>query len=204
MNQQPTYETLLTRKLEQVPLPDMADSIWSAIDTALGPPPPPATDTTPGNKPSSGGNPAGGKWLYIAIPSGIIVLVAVLLLQQQKQNTQRPQKELPVVPADTLQQQLPEPGSSQPPPLNPLKEDRNTIAIPPDSLFNIPADTIQQDPVIPIPDKKINADTVTTQSVIRADSLQVPPAAKPRGVKGIMDKDYKIITEKKDSGRKQR
>jgi hypothetical protein len=69
-------------------------------------------------------------------------------------------------------------------------------------LFPPVADSLQQLIVPPVLADSVTATKEDRQVQVKDTASLIPPAKKPRGVKGIKDSDYKIITEKKDSARK--
>jgi hypothetical protein len=207
------YEQLLADKVQQVPVPDMADSIWAAIEQELD-------KGTPGddggNQPSSpkggGGSPLPGLYAYITggIVIGAILLTYVLTNTKKETTTNEPSPTI-IIPQESIQRDIDKDSTAAlPVKNNPAsvfyndvrKPDSNTVLSPfqqtsPlfDSLLNQQAGRIQNDSA----GNKINSlvNTVTKPDSIAIDK-GVPPK-KSKGVKGITDDDYKIRTEKKDS-----
>lgn len=207
------YEQLLADKVQQVPVPDMADSIWAVIEEELDKGNP---GDDGGNQPSSpkggGGSPLQGLYTYITggIVIGAIVLTYVLTNTRKETTTNGPSPTI-AAPRENIQQDLNKdsnatlPVKNNPPSVfydGVVKKDSNTVLQPfqqmtPlfDSLLNQQAGRIQNDSA----GSKISS-LVNTFS--RPDSIVIDkeaPTKKSRGVKGITDDDYKIRTEKKDS-----
>lgn len=204
------YEQLLADKVQRVPVPDMADAIWAAIEQELdkGTPGDNGGDQSP--SPRGGGSP--GLFAYIA---GGIVIGSILLtyiLTNKKKETPANKLSPPVIvtPKNT-QQNIPIDSNEVAPvksnPASPfykndVKTDSNknfnsfqqTIPLL-DSLLNQQANRMQQDSAIDKTPSLVNRP-------VRIDSLPIDkgiPPKKPRGVKGITNEDYYIKTEKKDS-----
>ncbi|GAB2812374.1 hypothetical protein [Ferruginibacter profundus] len=207
MNTPTPYENLIAAKLEQLPVPDMADSIWARIETQLDAG---LSLDNDDNKPS--GNPTTvkpgmGKGFYFSILSAIII--ALVIIYKENKKIKNKNNTLPVIPkTETV---VPVTDSSGPLQY-PVEKNSNTL----------PGSSKAKDSVAdPLhPGNKIIFDSLTQQAIPLAqpdsslpmlknkiappalDSVTLPPINKPRGVKGITDDDYKIRTGKKDSTKK--
>lgn len=199
MNTNTPYEHLIAAKLEQVPVPDMADSIWASIEAQLDAPVEiPDQKTTPKIK--------GKGWYGFA---GITVAVTALWWytnhSNHSQKNTTPQQ-IPAVP------EIPAPVMDSPA----LKENiqKKTIPFPTapvknDSILQeeTPRPGILRDSVaervFPLfkPDSSFWRYDKTPLPAI--DSVNTAPLPKkPKGVRGISDSDYKISAGK-DSARKE-
>ncbi|MGC4103595.1 hypothetical protein [Ferruginibacter sp.] len=197
MNSVTTYETLIAAKLEQLPIPDMADSIWASIEMQLDAP-------VEGSNQQTRPKPGGKTWIGFTC---VVVVVALLWIYYHK-KTKTPVKNEP--PAVTPQPTLPKPLDS-------------TYVLPPQQKTNPPlptpgdikkADSIPElsgnrDRFIPAlsqdNDRTIKPDSLLLDKPLSPvpDSLPVNPGnKKPKGVKGITNDDYRIYGNKKDSGKK--
>jgi hypothetical protein len=150
VNQLTQYEVLIAEKLAEVPVPDMADSIWARIeqdldtdapdDDGTGNDNPP--DPKPAAKPRLKPKRPGAGFYAIIITGAIVTTVAVLLVTNNRKNKTPEKQEPPVaVPAQSLpEQSTDKPGSVvfnnktvEPPPLPPpasqnAPADRKTVA----------------------------------------------------------------------------
>jgi hypothetical protein len=194
MDHKKAYEQTIAAKLETLPLPDMADAIWSRIETRLDADMP--ADDGGGNE---SGSPSGGGWLgSIGLFVFIAAFVPIFLryknnkkpeLLFQPQQTTRP-VQAPPLPANTNSIKREERTKTETPlsqthSINDVNiksaDSISNIAMPPILL----SDSVQQTTIIPPP-------TLPT-----ADTIQ--PPKKRRGVTGITDNDYRIVPVKKDS-----
>jgi hypothetical protein len=201
LNQLTSYEILIAEKVAQAPVVDLADSIWASIDQQL------TADPGGNDQPSSSkpAQPGTGLYFYI-IAAAIIIIVSIILYNKSKNNVpQKNNNSLPPVPEQIM------------PPLNEIvdsgrvsNEQKNKFIFPvkplrqPDSSFNMPPLLLTPDSVFNLPppvildsftNKKLPVLTVPDSS----SSNTNPSPKKPRGVKGLTDDDYKIISGKKDS-----
>ena len=189
MNEKTTYEITIARKLEELPVPDLSELIWSRIEKEL--------DSDPGDTPGDN-NPAPSSPLGGIIMGGLgVVLVIAFLI-----NFFTTKKENTFSPTDTIETQQPatiqEPGAQElenPVPFN--GPPQNTPVVPVDKI------PVQDTPAI-VP--TITDPTALDPGPIVVDIEKSPaPAAvdsagkkKARGVTGISPDDYKIVP-KKDS-----
>lgn len=208
MNTTTPYEQLIAAKLDQAPVPDMADGIWSNIEMQLdAPADAPATKPSPKYK---------GKGWYGLL--GLTVVIALLWWyynhkSHSPENTRPPKALTPtnqpppveapgVADSDTSMAPLQKKGI----PLAPVTIKKDTI-----SLHYIPNDSVRVDSaakqILPPP---ANVDSAHLQKdkvplpdvdLYQAQPSSTLPPKKHRGVKGITSDDYKISASK-DSGRK--
>jgi hypothetical protein len=212
VNKLKSYEQLIAEKIQQVPVPDMANNIWAHIEQALdGGPGNTGEEQTPAPKsPGGGAYPGSGLYFYIAgcLLIGIIIFV-IMISQRSPKPSARP--------VDTQQKRSDQPGPSTKKYPDTVAGKDETITIPnkpvikkddpakavllpiissnTDSAFRIPVlipgiDSMhlpnQQLTVRPGPDSLIRQNGIIT-------------IKKPKGVTGISDSDYKIKGFKKDS-----
>jgi hypothetical protein len=194
VNKLQPYERSIAGKLQQRPVPDMADSIWANIEKGLDADPPP--DNGPSKPPCSPGR---GSDIVKGLGLIVILAIVVIMFTVRKKNTDHiPSKPAVIVPvhtttADTHSAATPfiSPGNTRSQQLS--KKPGNIIT---DSSLNI-------DPVInSLQDSMANKPLIIQPRII--DSVQalpkqqVPaPGKKTRGVK-LNDSDYKIIQLKKN------
>jgi len=188
------YEQLIAAKLDQVPVPDMSDSIWADIEMQLD-----AAADVPAKKVSLKYK----VWFGVAAAA----VVAALLWWYFAHKDHAP--ETPKPPAAA-------PVTNEPPavrdssisisptkdPVIPRKIKKAASALPLDSVR---IDSAAATPVLP----PVKVDSLQKHKVDIPDvdlymaPVQPPPprGRKPRGVKGITDDDYKLSAQK-DSARK--
>lgn len=210
MNTTTPYEKLIAAKLDEIPVPDMADSIWSGIEMQLD-----AVVETPGKKPSP--KYKGKGWYgFFTVPAVVILLS--LLWWHYHHKSQASKNTAPSI------KTLPSPKKSSPvKDSNKLKGDikkNNTQQIAPTSTEVVPIttekDTLHSNelPAIDtgfdsVPKQSlppVNVDSLSSQnnrSILPAvDSATIkPPDKKHKGVKGITSEDYRL-SAKKDSTKK--
>jgi hypothetical protein len=207
------YEILIAQKVEQTPVPDMADSIWAAIEQQLdagAPDGPDGGDNTSSPKPPGKGMPGAGKLLYVLVPAAIIIATAWYFAGNKKTPTNKAEQITPVIPAKTTisaqdsVQQSSTPFKKNNPPLL-LQPDNKTLPNTADAPGILPYNRPDSLQTIFFPGKQPDTASVKNNApvIIPPDTATVsPPQKKPKGVKGITDSDYKIITTDKDSGKK--
>ncbi len=185
MNNTTPYEQLIAAKLDQVPVPDMSDSIWAGIEAQLDV----ATDM-PAKKPSS--RFSGKGWFGFA---GVIIAVTFLWWHFSHKDHTAPRETVPVkaepAPVKDSNRQV-YPAKKKEIPFSPLPVKKDTPALNlneiahPDSAFR------QSTPVI-----KKDSPALRIYGVPYHDSISIAPAPKkPKGVKGISDDDYRISSGK--------
>jgi hypothetical protein len=195
------YEDLMAAKLEQIPVPDMADRIWAGIDAQLD-----VVTSLPEEKPPFKYK---GKTAYSI--AGITLLVAVILWWYYHQQHHTVEKALPQKTAPAIQQAPAIPDSQilmdqfvkKNTPVIPITVKKDSLLL--NSILNTDEDSINKDISVPnffpatpdsvlLPGKNIPDrifDTIYT----------LPKYPKPKGVKGITNDDYKI-SARQDSIRK--
>lgn len=208
MEQSTPYELLIAQKLEHAPLPELADSIWASIEVQLDIPLPGDSHTEPpAQNPPGKGLPGMGKLLYIAVPAVIIVAAWYYLKNKKEKKTEQISPVAPV-PSNTGTIDssnyftIPDEKKNIP---APQKNDTSNRINPGNVLQPvITFDTGQQfQPPSVIPDTAAGEKGIPVVTTKDTASL-IPRGKKPKGVKGIKDSDYKIITEKKDTAKKGR
>ncbi len=199
MNTNTPYEHLIAVKLEQIPVPDMADSIWASIEAQLDAPVEiPDQKTTPKIK--------GKGWYGFA---GITVAVTALWWytnhtnHSQKNTTPEkipavPEMPAPVIDSPALKEQI----QKKTIPFLPTPAKNDSLLLEEAPQNNRPKDSVAER-VFPLfkPDSsRWHYDKTPLPPI---DSIYTsPPPKKPKGVKGISDSDYKISAGK-DSARKE-
>jgi len=189
------YEQLIAAKLDQMPVPDMSDSIWSGIEMQLD-------ADAPDKKPAKKYPKYKGKGWY-----GLIGIMAVVTLVWWNYShiSHAPANTAPRESIPTTKEPLPAKDSSviidkpkkTPPPIAPVPIKKDTLLHNNDSIDS----AFKQDP----PPARI--DTPSGQDN-RGQPLPVGPeyiplsVKKHRGVKGITDDDYKISAKKDSAGRR--
>ena len=188
------YEQLIAAKLDQVPVPDMSDSIWAGIETQL----------------DAGvrvDKPKGKGWLYGAIT--IMAAVALILIwwhYSHKNNAPErtvPKGSIPVikktVPARDSSTIINKPKKKQLP-VEPVPIKKDTLKSV-DSIFRQDPPPARQD-ILPVRIDSLSGQNNRARSQ-HIDPVNIPPAVKKhRGVRGITDDDYKISAKKDSTGRR--
>lgn len=198
MNRLQPYEQTIATKLDELPLPNMADAIWADIAAQLdGDLPADGDNPAPGNPPQGGTAWATG--IKLALGTAGIALLAYWLTRSN--NAPMP---TPSVPAPTEQQAPLGDTAQQVPPrqsVNPNAPDvPTTKSLPP----NIPT-TSDNTALQPIATDSLRLQT-TDVPTVKADSVVAPlntpnlvlppPGKKQRGTQGIKDSDYKFVQRK--------
>jgi len=195
MRNKQTYENTITSKLEALPLPDMADAIWSRIEIQLDTDMP--TDDSGGSTPSpvspTGIGLIGGSALFI-LAAGII---SFFYFSRTDGNAETNSIELRPAQVDSVTLGY---GSENPPPRNTpnLIVPITPKELPKDSTITNDSSNIISTVTIPPPvDSSQQLKDASITLTPKKDT--VPPGRRSRGVKGITDDDYKIVPSKKDS-----
>lgn len=212
MNPLTTYEIEIAEKVATLPVPDLADQIWAAIEQELDLDAPSNDGEPGGNQPTpkpTSPTPVPMPYLIIIATAAIIAIAFGLYKVTRQPNT------MPATPTP-IPAQAP-PGSNLPPDNSstiPLPESKGTGV----TVKNSPLQTPRtpQDVSIPLPDMSQQAISLTLadssgnqavspliKSAQSPDSITVPqiPPKRPRGVSNISDSDYKLIGVRKDSGK---
>lgn len=190
MHDKKAYEQTITRKLDSLPVPDMADAIWTRIDAQLDLDMPEDDGGGNSNPPSSPRRGWPGK-LGIVLFVGAFVL-SFFLSRSRKNTTVAPGTT--ITNKNSVNDSISVFGNSSPP--TESKKETGTPRIStqiPDAGIS-PLDTSLNLVTNPLPDK-----TDTTQQYtgipappVKAVADTVPPKQKGRGVQGITDDDYRI------------
>jgi len=214
VNEIQPYEQLIATKLDQLPIPDMSDSIWSGIEKELDAPAG-SSDEHLGSADAGADKPAsafnGKLWFGLA---GIVVVVALLLWYfSHKAPAPPPSRTLPETHApvpggppaeDSVRSE--KPAKKKDIPVSPVEIKKDTAA----AFHAAPMDSVRTDSVVrPIlPPIKVDSGALqrTRLALPDVDFYAVPPVPSPggkkhKGVKGITDDDYKISAGK-DSAKK--
>lgn len=191
MNTTTPYENLIAAKLDQIPVPDMADSIWNSIEMQLDAD---AVDEAPDKKPSPKNT---GKGWYGFI--GIIVVATSLWWYYHDEN----KTPLPATPIKTLPATEVPSAVADSHTIIPNIEKKNI----PISPVNLKKDTFSLNNIL---NSEIHFDSASIQNVVPTpidspalqndkpavrvlDSIYAFPVRKKyKGVKGITQDDYKL------------
>lgn len=204
MNTRATYEILIAEKTAQLALPEMANSIWARIETELDAVmEEPAADDQP--KPKT---PPHNGAIRLLRP-GIVTAAAAVILAAVWFVKNRPHTKK-TTPVPVLKEEKKSPAVTDSSNIIPPPGKKNTSAKinerdlikavlkNPDSLpqpFDNGLSQPQREPA--------NIDSflpgTPVFNPVPDSSKKVTPQARPRGVKGISDNDYKIISVKRDS-----
>lgn len=220
MNEITPYEQLIAAKLDEAPVPDMADSIWSgiqlrldALDGIAATDPAPLSGR-PGATAQTPAAPAKGFGWY-----GVAAIVAVVFLLWWYFSHMGPKETMPhnILPERHAPMPV-EPSPVEDSPASGKPARKKTVPPMPAGikkdtvlLRNVPTDGSRADPaagpLLPPPRPDSSAVQPNKPALPDVDLYTTPAprptprGKKPRGVKGISDDDYKL-TATKDSGRK--
>ncbi|MGZ8537388.1 MAG: hypothetical protein ACXWV9_03945 [Flavisolibacter sp.] len=196
MDQRLKYEQTISSKLQALPLPDMADAIWSRIETQLD-------IDMPTDDGFSGNNGPQSPLPKIIIGSSafviIIAFISIFLLPKNK--NQNPQL-IPITtsPEISTEQIIKPPGEQQKnieSPLNQPKQQDNSLPV----VFNNTVDSSFVNQSI----SSIDSNKVLPNTIVQNPLPDLPKSAdsvqgkKKRGVPGITDNDYRIVPKKDSS-----
>jgi len=200
VNTNTPYENLIAAKLDQIPVPDMADSIWNSIEMQLDAD---VVNETPDKKTSPKNT---GKGWYGVI--GIIVVATSLWWYYHDSGSASPQT-IPLLPLPAKEHPLPVTDSQTI--ISPNIEEKKSPIVPPvqkDSFslnnilhIDIPVDSTAAQPETstPVDSAAILHDKFPARVL---DSIYTLPTHKKyKGVKGITNDDYKLSVNP-DSTRK--
>lgn len=188
MNEQPLYEQQIASKLEQLPLPDMADAIWLRIKDQLDTDMPTGGHTPP--PPIRPRSTARGKLGLLSIIIASIVLIYLIAPKKQKHAPAPdpiPADTSSVFIAPTIQPPGPRLPEKRKEPVRSLPIQRQDSAAP---ILPIPPSPVPQDSIVITP-PVLPPPAITRPAPVKTDS--VPAKKKPRGVQGISDSSYKIV-----------
>jgi hypothetical protein len=194
MDHKQAYEQIIAGKLNALPLPDMADAIWSRIEAQLDIELP--EDNGGGNDPAP---PSGGGWLGRA---GLFVFIAafvtIFLIYKNNKKIEtlaHPRQTTQPAPTPTSIKKVTKSNEDGKGRERPLQQNGSADPVADnsiDSAFALPVTVIP-----PGPDSVQQTTLVQPSPLPAADSLQLKK--NPRGVPGITDNDYRIVPAKKDS-----
>lgn len=207
MKQQLPYEEIIAAKLQQVSLPDMADSIWASIEMKLDNGLPDMEITKP-SSPGGGAPAAPGMFFYVLIGA---FLISALVWVFNKKDYSKIEKPGPSIADSVVNRQEADTGSMHNKKYLRGTDDRMETK-PERKRLDQDSPTFQDLPSIP----KLNMDSTHLPSLLSirdsagnhsgppvrmVDSLPVKKTQLPtqKGVPGISEDDYKIKTSKKDS-----
>ncbi|OLY93979.1 hypothetical protein SAMN05444008_12544 [Cnuella takakiae] len=195
MPQKERYEVIITSKLDELPIPDMADAIWARIEAQLDLDLP--TDDNGGDVPVPTDPPVGtGLWIGAAFLAFVGALFAYYYFQSPPTKSQpQPIETSSVAPTrDTLQTALSPAKQSPAPPGKPKQEAANaagTIVSYQDTTTAIP-DFVKV--VTPPKDSSTSVAAISPPPGKQQEPDSIPK--KKRGLQGINDKDYRIVPKK--------
>lgn len=206
MNQLTTYEQLIADKLQQLPVPDMADAIWARIEQRLDVemPEDPSGPSSSGNHSLPGFQFPGHIILYCFLAA----LVSVIFYLNRPGQASA---DLPISSSDNINASSVVNDDQKAP--APPERQRETIY---KERADIPVDMFKESEVAekawPVSENPIT-ETKATEMPVKQElspikEIQVLPKVVPlqdsipkksRGVKGISSNDYRITPVKKDS-----
>lgn len=206
MNHFTTYEQLVADKLQQLPVPDMADAIWARIEQQLDVEMPvdKSGDLSNGNNSLPGFRFPGNIILYVFLAALISVVFYLNRSGQYKETLVQPTSNTISVPASEgdLPQKLSRPGKQAETnytdktdlPVE-VKEEKAAIENEPSEIANKTPDIKELEPL-----KKEEPPPLIEMVQKKAGHLvQDSVPKKTRGVKGITPNDYRIAPVRKDS-----
>jgi hypothetical protein len=210
MNQRTTYEEWIAGKLEQIPVPDMADAIWARIEQQLNLDMP-QQDAGGGN---GGGKLPGfstpGQWFLTAL---VAALIGMYLLKPSKPSTHIPAPDqhssVPTTTHDSIaataestaviRSKADIPIDSPPPEPSHETTGNATVNPPlekePIQEIKQPQEAVQQPLMNTVPNAGNQPGVTGKPNTV--NSLVDTTVKKSRGVKGIGNGDYKITPVKK-------
>jgi len=203
------YEQLIAAKLDQVPVPDMADSIWSGIEAQLD-----AVVDAPQKKSSP--KYKGKGWNGFFAVTATVVLVSVLWWYYSYKNHSpgnaapapkilpAPKESLPVKDSiksiDNLKKKNTQvaPAHTE---VAPVTQEKDTLP-----LIEIPVNNIELDSLFKehLPPVKVDSSSIPKNNIIIPSPGSVnnkTTGKKPKGVKGITSNDYRLSVKKDSTGK---
>ena len=200
MDQRLKYEETISSKLQALPLPDMADAIWSRIETQLD------IDMPTDDGPSGNNGPQSPSPRIIIGGSAFIIIVAFISIfflsknkNQNQQQQQIPDSNSPAVSTEQIVKPPGEKTTNTETILNQAKQQDDALPV----VFNNLSDSSVVNPITASIDSNKVLPNILVQNPLpdlpkTIDSVQ--QGKKKRGVSGITDNDYRIVP-KKDSSR---
>lgn len=192
MSQPSTYEQLIAQKLQELEVPDQANSIWATIEQHLN-------IEMPVNGPGSGGGSTNPGWWLGGGGGGLLTIfvatVTYIIISKQKLERDR---NLNDAPASIQYKQPAKPNQDTAKNTIPLREalKDKPAAKSDEQVQEAVAPTSDSVNVAPVPNDVVTAPV----QPIQKDT--VPTTKKPRGVRGLSDADYRIVPDKADSSRR--
>lgn len=206
MNQLTTYEQLIADKLQQLPVPDMADAIWASIEQRLDVemPEDPSGPSSGGNHSLPGFQFPGRIMLYCFLAALISVF---FYLNRPGKNSE----ELSLSSSDSIapstvvvdDQKKPTPSERQQEtifkeradlPVDMFKEDKLV-----EKEWPVSENPIKEIKTTEIPAKQETSPIIETILAKKVIAQQDTIPKKTRGIKGITSNDYRIAPVRKDS-----
>jgi hypothetical protein len=207
MNHLTTYEQLIADKLQQLPVPDMADAIWARIEQQLDVemPEDKPGDPAKGNNSLPGYRFPGNIILYVFFAALISVIFYLNKPVQYKETSASPASNTISVPEttdNTLQKQSMPAMQAETIytdkadlPVDYIKEEKNVAENEPPSITNKALDTKEVESV----NKEEKPPLIEVAQKKAGPLVQDSVPKKTRGVKGITSNDYRIAPVRKDS-----
>jgi len=189
MNQRHLYEQTIAGKLEALPLPDMADAIWSRIEGQLD------IDMPTDDGPDGDNDPHSPAPRIIIGSIAFVFLVAFIsFFFFSKNNNQHQRFNDAINPPAQNQEQFLKPADP-PKETNAKREEKSARNISPQQNLSVDSAVIEPTPgFVDSPTVINNAPQIAVPApliVKPPDSL--PPGKKRKGVSGISDSDYRIV-----------
>ncbi len=209
MDSKTSYEILIAEKARQLPVPDMADAIWASIEQQLDAGNTPDAEDAPVSQklPGKGFSGIGKLWLIIVAAVVLIAIIVIWKKAGNKKNAIKKTGEPVMEKGQKVQEKRPDSSA-----INYPAGERQTQSLPARNDKKIPVNAgidsalFVKDSIIPQPVAAPAKDplVINSKDVQVPDSVgaKQPPPKKSRGVKGISESDYKIISIKKDSAKK--
>jgi hypothetical protein len=204
VNKKATYETIITDKLTNMPIPDMVDAIWTNISMQLDADAPiEKQEKEPQQiKPKQKLRLSKIIKPFIAV-TAIVIIVVFLIVKNKRKKTQQQKQVVP----ENIKRDSVVINKNEPPNIAPILK----VEPKKDSAYQKPIDKIFQNKVAK--DTVIKKDSTalfplqpkTNDSIVKTiipnniEPINDQGSKKPRGVKGITDDDYKIKGYKKDT-----
>jgi len=193
MGQKLKYEEIITGKLDALPLPDMADAIWSRIEQQLDlelptgdmPPDPPSS-------PTGGWNLMGGLSLLF-----IAGFITIFLLTRKNESLPVNRNDVPVKEQNSATGNPKLPDKTTMVPVEPLKKAPRAVT----PVVTLP---MADSSVVTSNNRPSDSVVVTALPSMRDNTVPAVkqpgvPQKKQKGVTGISDSDYRIVPKKDSS-----
>lgn len=207
MNQKTPYELIIAEKLQSIPIPDMADQIWSRVKFQLDIDMPTDDDQDP----QGGGQTPPGTGFYLG-GIGLLVLAAILLFLNNKPNPSNSDPAQTIVAPALAPKQESQPvapvsrgPSGNIPQSKAVIQDREFMPMP-TGIVDSAGLAGRENPIAEVPDSLVIESVPGNNSVVQieaaspnviTDSSAGSPKKK-RGVPGITESDYRIVPKKNE------